>query len=1212
MKRKFRFPALLLAAAFLLNLTVPLAASAEGSPAPLAATAETAPAETEAEDSPAPAPSETPAPADPAAATAETAVTFAAGGIEPMSQLAPINPEYLEYLRDKSNGGRNGYIPSTLDLSYLAQSAAQQPQLYAMLPSSYDLRDTGLVGPVRDQGYFGTCWTFSALGAAESSLLRQFSSLDLSESHLAWFSYMGQAEQGLRYPRITDPFDEGGNDTISVGTLAAWKGPVTEETLPYPASGTADVPNYSDKESLRYAADYHLQDAYFMNVSTDGTSGAVTGNDSIKALLMEQGALAVSYHSPDIGQTDVAIYNSKPLDTNHAVLMVGWDDNYSRDNFTRGAKPQNNGAWLIRNSWGSSVQDGGYFWLSYEDKTIRDATAYLLESKDNYTNNYQYDITGWGDSISADTFYSTDQAQKYGYISNIFTAKGNEQLEAVGFYTTDLGSEYEISVYTDVTDGQPASGQLVLDRQTGSEPYVGYHTIELDTPVPLSANENYAVVVKLTNPTYAYPLATELYTAGYNDDPPAASGKSFYSADGVQWQSSTSLYYNLSDYCFYSTNLCLKAFTNPLPMDGTAISSVHFSLLSGPIALGSTLTLDGPTHIQYQIDSGEVKDYTAPLTVDHACTVTAWGLQDGKTGNKISRSYTEGQAELIDATLKQGETEYPLTFDASGSATLFLPSNSEISLRPRSAGTLTVNGATVASNSWSTAFTPFGDDKDVDTVTITAAADGRTTSTYTVTLTSSGSNRLTFDYQNETVHYDDTNYTVVDPDGSVIANGASVTGLVDSIPADKSSLLLTINDKSGSKVGQYLLPCRPYRNLKISIDYASEKTYDLFLSQWSWSQNSDLSDATVCSDNAIPLTPGTTVYLKRSATKTQFASSVISIVAPPRPATPTAAVDSVGPDTITMQTVEGAQYRIDPQQLKDSKWQDSPILTGLEPSTGYTVQIYFPASGEAFSSEIGTVTAATAAGVSLPVQFWLEGRLAVEDRIWLAEGKNTVDLTSQLNILAMHTANGSPATATVNVIKQGDGTLSADPALLRLDVLLPKPLSAYTYTVIWFDAGNNYRQVGKKDVSFTHIGELPWSEVSLPDGYELAAEFLDNPEEAPTGLFLSQNGHAWYAKNLAVSVPVKMTVPSSTSSPSPTPSSAPIPFPTASPTVTGMPEPTATPVVLSAAVTPAPAVPAAIPATGDASRPELLVVLFAFSGIGLALVGILIYHRRKK
>ena len=73
-------------------------------------------------------------------------------------------------------------------------------------PSSYSLVDAGLVTPVKDQEPFGTCWAFGSISALETAVLHELGMtyeealasdkaitplLDLSEKHLAWFTYQG-------------------------------------------------------------------------------------------------------------------------------------------------------------------------------------------------------------------------------------------------------------------------------------------------------------------------------------------------------------------------------------------------------------------------------------------------------------------------------------------------------------------------------------------------------------------------------------------------------------------------------------------------------------------------------------------------------------------------------------------------------------------------------------------------------------------------------------------------------------------------------------------------------------------------------------------------------------------------------------------------------------------------------------------------------------
>jgi hypothetical protein len=88
-----------------------------------------------------------------------------------------------------------------------------------------------------------------------------------------------------------------------------------------------------------------------------------------------------------------AQYTDEERVPNHAVCIVGWDDTYPRENFNEGHLPEGDGAWIVKNSWGSETEyatreDGtligkkawgvrneeglatGYFYLSYYDKNL--------------------------------------------------------------------------------------------------------------------------------------------------------------------------------------------------------------------------------------------------------------------------------------------------------------------------------------------------------------------------------------------------------------------------------------------------------------------------------------------------------------------------------------------------------------------------------------------------------------------------------------------------------------------------------------------------------------------------------------------------------------------------------------------------------------------------------------------------------------------------
>lgn len=505
-----------------------------------------------------------------------------ANGTEGQITIAPLNPAFVQYQKEISGNGNSlsssshissysstdimgagtlphglepfrptGLIPSPVDLSHLSPIRVEDltadggfslmsagPSGSETYPARYDLRNTGGVTAVRDQGSAGSCWAHSTLSSLESFLLFSGSETwDFSENNVKNTLIASQEDGFDRYSH-----DEGGFDLFTAAYLARWSGPVLETDDPYnPFSGISPDGQVVAK---------HVQDIFIL-------PGFNSSDTLYKWMITNYGGISVAFYYDDNYYDPVNssfYYYDEVQPANHAVTLVGWDDTYSRHNFTPAAP--GDGAFIIKNSWGNKWGEDGYFYISYYDTVAGNnefinelgtrpyAGNFIFTAEDvnNYDRIYQYDPLGWTACAGYDNITA--------YGANVFTAAADGTLEAVSFYTVDSNSFYNISVYLDPEDG-PVTTSGPLSVKNGSIPFAGYHTINLDTSVPLLAGQNFSVVVAFTTPQYSYPLAIEKQIPDYSSNAYASAGQSYMSPDGSTW----------TDISACGENVCIKAFT---------------------------------------------------------------------------------------------------------------------------------------------------------------------------------------------------------------------------------------------------------------------------------------------------------------------------------------------------------------------------------------------------------------------------------------------------------------------------------------------------------------------------------------------------------------------------------------------------------------------------------------------------------------------------
>ena len=387
------------------------------------------------------------------------------------------------------------------------------------LPASYDSRTYGYITPVRDQGDHNTCWTFGAAASCEAYMIKHGvhvgengaaadQSLNLSEYHLAYYTYADayDAEGMLTGDKTYFLSSHANGSFLEAGG--------TGELVSYPLmrwTGLADESDialmYSSANSGGLGSEHAYQDNVAHVTSVKHFFGSNV--DEVKRHIMAYGAGSMgvrvsnasgtAYHggvNTSNGticwiQSAVAYQDTGFYYADHDVTVVGWDDDFAKENFNQGYRPTSDGAWIVKNSWGTGTGDDGYFYVSYEDSATCASyiSFFAVEDVDNYDHNYQYDGSG--------NYYNSQEMTTGDSIAQVFTANGSETLEAVALALYGDNTDYTVQVYTGCAVDDPSSGTLAA-TQTGNFDYWGYQTIKLDDPVALTPGQRFAIVISFS------------------------------------------------------------------------------------------------------------------------------------------------------------------------------------------------------------------------------------------------------------------------------------------------------------------------------------------------------------------------------------------------------------------------------------------------------------------------------------------------------------------------------------------------------------------------------------------------------------------------------------------------------------------------------------------------------------------------------------------
>ncbi|MDE5565049.1 MAG: hypothetical protein K2I93_07820, partial [Oscillospiraceae bacterium] len=623
------------------------------------------------------------------------------------------------------------------------------------LPEKFDLREQGLVSAVKDQGAYSLCWAFSAINSIETNQIARVPKIDLSEWQLAYYTFCGS----FGYPTSAEQFTDMGSFDVrqEVGMLTSWIGPVMEKDFSYYDFNVLNPDKTMD--DLRQDAVYHVTAAKNYPYWVYDGEGAGVQNDvldaqitAMKEAIYAGNALGARYSDSTVCYDEEHcsyyldweyIIENNDKTNGHAISIVGWDDSFPASDFV--VNPGRDGAWLVKNSWGTNWGDYGYYWISYAESTLSQIVSLEAEPVEPDMRLYQHDSYGDSGAFAADKDGDTSV-----YAANMFVAQNDGFVTSAMICGMQIDDNCEIVVYTELEDmDNPASGTASAATSTILH-NLGYQTIDLVEPVPIKAGEYFSIVVHFSGEkTYHIPCEYATHSEWRNSDGSVYTSdsvftidmlerdfhenESFYSTDGESWTDihtlgkerteveNDDIYSTYSTYDALTGNLCLKAVTKDT-------GAVTFSDYHSTLPAGTQITLsnaDG-ADIFYAVNDGEFVPYTEPIVFEESMTLRAYA----NVGENLvyTQTYEVQKAEI--SSLLCVEEGFSWYADETDTENLLRYYTNEgirtLGLMPISTGTVTIGDTVLPSGTVTEIPVSGGTNK----LTLTVTQEGLETSTY--------------------------------------------------------------------------------------------------------------------------------------------------------------------------------------------------------------------------------------------------------------------------------------------------------------------------------------------------------------------------------------------------------------------------------------------------------------------------------------------------